>query len=74
MSGTSVVCSANGACSEIITPELGFICRGREDYIRAIANLNRLDSRTRRDLAMANFHRRMASDYVHEYQADIGHQ
>jgi glycosyltransferase involved in cell wall biosynthesis len=72
MSGTPVVCSANGACPEIITPEVGFVCREREDYIRAIANLNRLDSRTCRDLAMANFHyRRMASDYVRQYQAEI---
>jgi glycosyltransferase involved in cell wall biosynthesis len=72
MSGTPVVCSANGACPEIITPQVGFVCREREDYIRAIANLDRIDPRTCRDLAMANFHyKRMASDYVRQYQAEI---
>jgi glycosyltransferase involved in cell wall biosynthesis len=73
MSGTPVVCSANGACPEIITPEVGFVCRDRKDYVRAIGHLDRIDHKTCHDLALANFHyRRMASDYVREYQAEIG--
>jgi glycosyltransferase involved in cell wall biosynthesis len=72
MSGTPVVCSSNGACPEIIPPQVGFVCREREDYIRAIGNLDRLDPKACRDLALANFHyRRMASDYLREYQAEI---
>jgi glycosyltransferase involved in cell wall biosynthesis len=72
VSGTPVICSNNGACPEIIPPEAGFVCRDREDYIRAIGNVDRLDSRACRELALARFHyRRMASDYLREYQAEI---
>ena len=39
MSGTPVICSDRGACPELVTPEVGFVCGTREDYIDAIGSI-----------------------------------
>ena len=44
MSGTPVICSSYGACAELVTPEVGFICRTEGDYFEAF---ERIDDRSR---------------------------
>jgi glycosyltransferase involved in cell wall biosynthesis len=73
MSGTPVVCSNNGACPEIVSPEVGFVCRERQDYLEAIHRLETIDPEACRARAMRDFHYlRMAADYVNEYLAEAG--
>jgi glycosyltransferase involved in cell wall biosynthesis len=35
MSGTPVICSDRGACPEIISPDVGFVCRNRAELVAA---------------------------------------
>jgi glycosyltransferase involved in cell wall biosynthesis len=73
MSGTPVICSNNGACPEIVSPEAGFICRERQDYLDAIDRLETIQPEACRTRAMRDFHYlRMAADYVGEYLAEAG--
>ena len=72
MSGTPVICSDKGACREIITPDVGFICRYEPDYLNAIRRLGEISPQTCREKAMRDFHYlRMAEDYVAEYEKEI---
>jgi len=72
MSGTPVICSANGACPELVTDSVGFVCSSFEDYVNAIAHAHRIEPLVCRQYAMARFHyHRMAQDYVREYQVEI---
>ena len=72
MSGTPVICSDRGACPEVISPDVGFVCRNEDDYVAAINNLARISPRSCRDKAMREYHYlRMAADYVLEYQKEI---
>jgi glycosyltransferase involved in cell wall biosynthesis len=72
MSGTPVICSDKGACREIITSDVGFICRYETDYLNAIRNLGLISPRVCREKAMRDFHYlRMAQDYVAEYEKEI---
>ena len=73
MSGTPVICSDKGACSEIITSDVGFICKDDKDYVAAINNISAIAPQTCRTKAMKDFHYlRMASDYVKEYERQLG--
>jgi glycosyltransferase involved in cell wall biosynthesis len=72
MSGTPVICSDRGACPEVISPEVGFVCRNWEDYLTAIRRIGEISPRACRDKAMKDYHYlRMAADYVREYQREI---
>lgn len=72
MSGTPVIASDRGACPEIITPEVGFVCRGEEDYIAAVERLSEISPRACRQRAERNFHYLgMAAGYVREYGREI---
>src|SRR5215203_620147 len=72
MSGTPVVCSDRGACPEIITPDVGFVCRYEPDYLNAIRRIGEINPQACRDKAMRDFHYlRMARDYVAEYEKEI---
>jgi glycosyltransferase involved in cell wall biosynthesis len=72
MSGTPVICSNKGACPELITPDVGFVCRDDRDYVLALRNLPRISPQACRDKAMNEFHyQRMARDYVTEYEKEI---
>src|SRR6476660_4393458 len=72
MSGTPVICSDKGACPELITPDVGFICRDDRDYVAALRNVTNISPQTCRDKAMREFHyQRMAADYVSEYEKEI---
>ena len=69
MSGTPVISSSNGACPELITPDVGWICNGPEDYARAILRAHEVAPAKCREKAMRDFHyRRMAVEYVVKYE------
>jgi glycosyltransferase involved in cell wall biosynthesis len=72
MSGTPVICSDKGACPELITPDVGFVCRDDRDYVAALRNVASISPRACRDKAMREFHyQRMAADYVSEYEKEL---
>ena len=72
MSGTPVISSNNGACPEIITPEVGIICATMDDYKSAVENIDRISSLACRTVALERFHYlRMARDYIVEFEKEI---
>jgi glycosyltransferase involved in cell wall biosynthesis len=72
MSGTPVICSDRGACPEIISPDVGFVCADYDAYVGAIDSVATISPYTCRDKAMREFHYlRMATDYVIEYEKEI---
>jgi glycosyltransferase involved in cell wall biosynthesis len=72
MSGTPVICSNKGACPELISPDVGFVCRDDRDYVAALRNLPRISPKACREKAMREFHyQRMARDYVNEYEREL---
>lgn len=72
MSGTPVICSDRGACPEVITPEVGFVCREPGDYRHALAALDTISRRACRAKAEREYHYlRMAEGFLREYRAEI---
>jgi glycosyltransferase involved in cell wall biosynthesis len=72
MSGTPVICSNNGACPELITPDVGFICRDDREYVAALRNVANISPKACREKALREFHyQRMAADYVSEYEKEL---
>ena len=72
VSGTPVIASSNGACLEIVTPEVGFVCRSEHDYDNALRHVDEIARRSCREKAIRQFHyQRMAADYLWEYCAEI---
>jgi glycosyltransferase involved in cell wall biosynthesis len=72
ISGTPVIASSNGACPEIVTPDVGFVCRSEHDYDDALRHVDKIARRSCRDKAIRHFHyQRMAADYLREYRAEI---
>jgi glycosyltransferase involved in cell wall biosynthesis len=72
MSGTPVICSDRGACTEIITRDVGFVCRYEPDYLNAIRHISEISPRICREKAMRDFHYlRMTRDYLLEYENEI---
>lgn len=72
MSGTPVVCSSYGACSELVKPHVGFVCHTKEDYLHSIESAEKISARECREYAMEKFHYlRMAKDYVSEYKKEL---
>jgi glycosyltransferase involved in cell wall biosynthesis len=72
VSGTPVIASSNGACPEIVTREVGFVCRSERDYDNALRHVEEIDRHSCREKAIRQFHyRRMAADYLREYRAEI---
>ena len=72
MSGTPVICSDRGACPEIISPDVGFVCHDDKDYADAVEQIATIAPQTCRDKAMREYHYlRMATDYAVEYQKEI---
>ena len=72
MSGTPVICSDKGACPEIISSDVGFVCKDEGDFVAAINNVAGISSKVCRDKAMREYHyMRMTADYVAEYQKEI---
>lgn len=72
ISGTPVICSDRGACPEIISPDVGFVCRDFEEYVEAIKRIESISHEACRDKALKEYHYlRMAEDYVREYEKEI---
>jgi glycosyltransferase involved in cell wall biosynthesis len=72
VSGTPVIASSNGACPEIVTREVGFVCRSEHDYDNALRYVDGIARRCCREKAIRQFHyQRMAADYLREYCAEI---
>jgi glycosyltransferase involved in cell wall biosynthesis len=72
MSGTPVICSDHGACQELISPDVGFVCSSERDYLEAVRRLPEISSQTCREKAMRDYHYlRMATDYVRHYEKFI---
>lgn len=72
ISGTPVICSNRGACPELISPDVGFVCERYQDYITAIENLEKISPAVCREKAMSNFHYlKMAEGFVQEYLKEI---
>jgi glycosyltransferase involved in cell wall biosynthesis len=71
MSGTPVICSDRGACPEIITSEVGFVCSSEDQYITALERIGQIDPRTCRNKALRDYHYHvMAANYVREYEIE----
>jgi len=69
MSGTPVIGSRNGACPELITPDVGFVCSTVEEFVQAIQRADEISPAACRAKAMRDFHyRKMAEGYVRQYQ------
>ena len=72
MSGTPVISSDRGACPEIISADVGFVCKSDDEYERAVSRVKDISPRACREKAMREFHYlRMAANYVNEYQKEI---
>jgi glycosyltransferase involved in cell wall biosynthesis len=72
LSGTPVICSNMGACPEIISDEVGFVCANNDDYIYAIENVGQILSKNCVQKAVNEFHYlAMAKNYVLEYEREL---
>ncbi|HEY7546101.1 MAG TPA: glycosyltransferase, partial [Blastocatellia bacterium] len=72
MSGTPVITGTSGACPEIVSPEVGFVCSSEEGYEQAVERVDKISPRDCREKAMKEYHYlRMASDYAREYEKEI---
>ncbi len=72
ISGTPVICSDRGACPEIISPDVGFVCSDRADYLKALESISSISPKACREKAMRDYHYlRMAADYIREYEREL---
>jgi glycosyltransferase involved in cell wall biosynthesis len=72
MSGTPVICSSYGACPELVTPDVGFVCQTEGDYCEAFGRIETIAPSRCRAAGLAKFHYlRMARDYLREYEAEM---
>jgi glycosyltransferase involved in cell wall biosynthesis len=72
ISGTPVICSDRGACPEIVSPDVGFVCSTDQDYLVALDRVRQINPAECRQKALCAYHYlRMAQDYVVEYQQEI---
>jgi hypothetical protein len=56
----------------LISPDVGFVCRNDRDYVTALRSIASISPQACREKAMREFHyRRMAADYVTEYEQEI---
>lgn len=72
VSGTPVIASGNGACPELVTSDVGFICLREKDFAEALARVGTISSTVCREKALRDHHYlRMARDYVREYELEM---
>ncbi len=72
LSGTPVICSDRGACPEIISEEVGFVCRDEADYLGALSEVGAISRRRCREWARARYdYQRMVRDYLDEYEREL---
>ncbi len=73
MSGTPVIASDYGACPEMVTPDVGFVCKDMNEFVHAMDHVGEISPQACRQKAMTDFHyRRMAANYLKEYEIEIG--
>jgi glycosyltransferase involved in cell wall biosynthesis len=72
MSGTPVIASPRGACPEMVTPGVGFICATEAEYLQALQRIGSIRPVDCRRKALAEFHHiEMARQYVAAYEQEM---
>jgi glycosyltransferase involved in cell wall biosynthesis len=72
MSGTPVICSDKGACPELISPEIGFVCATEREYAEAFERIDEIEPQACRNKAIADYHYlRITKDYIREYAKEV---
>ena len=72
ISGTPVICSNKGACPEIITNGLGFVCNSEQDYYNAAEKISTISPSFCHTTALKQYHYRvMAQNFVQEYLKEL---
>jgi glycosyltransferase involved in cell wall biosynthesis len=72
VSGTPVISSSNGACPQIVTPGVGFVCATANEYRSAVRNIDQISPLTCQTVALERYHYlRMARDYIVEFEKEI---
>jgi glycosyltransferase involved in cell wall biosynthesis len=73
MSGTPVITSDFGPCPEVVTEDVGFVCRNKDEFASAIREAGHIRPRKCREKALADYHYLgMARGYLREYEQEIG--
>jgi glycosyltransferase involved in cell wall biosynthesis len=72
VSGTPVIASGNGACPELVTNDVGFLCRGESEFAEVIGRIGGILPAACREKALRDYHYlRMAEDYLREYRVEM---
>ncbi|MCI0488170.1 MAG: glycosyltransferase [Blastocatellia bacterium] len=72
MSGTPVISSNHGACPELISSDVGFVCANEDDYKYAIEHVDDISPERCRERAMSDYHYlKMAGEYIREYEKEM---
>jgi glycosyltransferase involved in cell wall biosynthesis len=72
MSGCPLICSPEGACPEICSEDVGFICNTFEEYRLAIAGVERISPQACRAWALSRHHyRSMVEGYLRQYEMEV---
>ncbi len=72
-SGTPVLASRRGSLPELVSPETGFLCASEEEFVEAVAELDRIEPGACRARVEERFTaRRMAEDYLRLYREAAG--
>jgi len=72
VSGTPVIASDRGACPELVSSDVGFICTSEDDYVQAIARSGAISRARCREYALGQFHYlRMAAGYLRQYELEL---
>jgi glycosyltransferase involved in cell wall biosynthesis len=67
--GAPVIVSDRGSMPELVSEEVGFVCKNEIDYINAIENIDQIDQRNCREYIENNFtHSIMTDNYLKLYK------
>ena len=72
MSGTPVLASHAGGIPEVVSRDVGYLCRSEDEYVDAVGCLDEISPERCRAHALEHFHyRRMVRDYIGEFEREI---
>jgi len=72
VSGTPVISSRSCGTEEVLAPDAGILCDREEDWRAALDRIGNISSTRCREIVLQKYHyRRMAKDYLREYQVEI---